>query len=44
LELDPRYVDVIVGRWQEFTGKDATLEQDGRSFAQMKAERARLAA
>ena len=32
LELDPRYVDVIVGRWQEFSGQVATLENDGRVF------------
>lgn len=32
MELDPRYVDVIVRRWQEFTGKKATLEADGRAF------------
>ncbi len=34
MELDPKYVDVIVRRWQEFTGKAATLEQDGRTFAE----------
>lgn len=32
MELDAKYVDVIVRRWQEFTGKDATLEADGRTF------------
>lgn len=32
IELDPRYVDVIVRRWQEFSGKAAILEGDGRSF------------
>jgi DNA modification methylase len=32
LELDPKYCDVIIGRWQEFTGKVATLEGDGRTF------------
>ena len=32
MELDPRYADVIVRRWQEYTGKKATLEADGRSF------------
>ena len=32
MELDPKYVDVIVRRWQEFTGKKATLEEDGRTF------------
>jgi site-specific DNA-methyltransferase (adenine-specific) len=32
MELDPRYCDVIVKRWQDFTGKKATLEADGREF------------
>ncbi len=32
VEMDPKYVDVIVARWQEFTGKAATLEGDGRTF------------
>jgi DNA modification methylase len=31
LELDPKYVDVIVERWQGETGQDAALEEDGRS-------------
>jgi DNA modification methylase len=35
MELDPRYVDVIVKRWQEFSGKTATLEADGRSFSEV---------
>ena len=34
MELDPKYCDVIVKRWQEFTGKQATLESDGRTFAE----------
>jgi len=32
IELDPRYVDVIVRRWQEFSGRAATREQDGAQF------------
>ena len=32
LELDPKYVDVIVLRWQEASGGLATLEGDGRAF------------
>ena len=39
MELDPRYVDVIVNRWQAFTGQKATLEGDGRSFDEIAAER-----
>ncbi len=32
MELDPVYVDVIVRRWQQFTGKKATRENDGILF------------
>lgn len=32
IELDPKYVDVIVRRWQEWTGKQATREADGVAF------------
>jgi len=32
MELDQLYVDVIVRRWQEFTGKQATLEATGQTF------------
>jgi DNA modification methylase len=39
MELDPAYVDVAVTRWQGFTGKVATLDGDGRSFAEIAAER-----
>jgi DNA modification methylase len=39
LELDPGYVDVAVQRWQAFAGKDATLDGDGRTFAQVAEER-----
>jgi len=39
IELDPAYVDVGVKRWQDFTGREATNESDGRSFAQHAAER-----
>jgi DNA modification methylase len=34
IELDPKYVDVIVRRWEEFTGKQATREADGAVFDQ----------
>ena len=39
MELSPRYVDVIVRRWQDFTGQEATLEEDDRTFARVKEER-----
>jgi site-specific DNA-methyltransferase (adenine-specific) len=32
MELDPAYCDVIVNRWQQFTGKTATLESTGEPF------------
>ena len=32
MELDPAYCDVIVSRWQAFTGKTATLESTGEPF------------
>lgn len=32
MELEPIYCDAIVKRWQQFTGKAATLEYDGRTF------------
>ena len=41
MELDPKYCDVIVRRWQEFTGKAATLDGDGRTFAAVEGERLR---
>ncbi|XLV73765.1 DNA-methyltransferase [Ralstonia syzygii subsp. celebesensis] len=39
MELDPKYCDVIIRRWQEFTGQQATLAGDGRAFAQVAEER-----
>ncbi len=32
MELSPHYCDVIVKRWQDFTGKQATLESTGQAF------------
>lgn len=40
MELDPVYMDVIVRRWQEFTGRQATLEATGRLWSTVAAERA----
>ena len=39
IELDPRYADVIVKRWQDYTGRKAVLEADGREFEQIALER-----
>jgi DNA modification methylase len=35
MELDPKYVDTIILRWQEFSGGTATLEGDGRSYEEV---------
>ena len=35
MELDPKYVDVIVKRWQEFTGKEAKRACDGAKFGDL---------
>jgi hypothetical protein len=32
LDLDPKYADVAVERWQKLTGRKATLDGDGRTF------------
>jgi len=39
IELDPRYVDVIIRRWQEWTGGVAVLEGGGRSLDELAGER-----
>jgi DNA modification methylase len=39
MELEPRYVDVTVRRWQAFTGMKACLLGDGRSFEVIAVER-----
>jgi DNA modification methylase len=44
IELEPKYCDVIIRRFQEFAGKLATLESDGRTFAEVAAERLGVAA
>jgi len=35
MELDPKYVDVIVKRWQDFTGLIAVNEKTGKTFNEM---------
>ena len=39
MELDPRYVDVVVERWQKLSGKQAMLESNGRTFEDVRAAR-----
>ena len=36
MELDPIYCDVIIKRWQEFTGQSATLEKTGQTYGEIK--------
>jgi DNA modification methylase len=36
MELDPKYVDVIVKRWLDFTGKEAQRARDGANFVMLK--------
>ena len=43
VELNPAYVDVAVKRWQDFAGKTATLEGDGRTFAEISEEKPKAA-
>ena len=31
-ELDPRYADTIIRRWQQMTGKEAILTETGETF------------
>lgn len=35
MEFDPKFADVIIKRWQEFTGEIATLEATGQTFAEL---------
>lgn len=39
MELEPKFCDVIVRRWQEYTGLEARLEEDGRTFEAVEARR-----
>ncbi|MBT7443373.1 MAG: site-specific DNA-methyltransferase [Methylococcales bacterium] len=35
IELDPKFVDVIVKRWQEYTGEKAALSANGKLFDEL---------
>jgi hypothetical protein len=37
IELDPKYIDTIVLRWEEFSGGTAVLDGDGRSYEEIAA-------
>jgi DNA modification methylase len=39
IELDPKYADVIVQRWQDQTGQNAKLEASGKSFDELASEK-----
>jgi DNA modification methylase len=39
IDIDPKYIDVAVIRWQKFTGRQATLDGDGRTFDEVAKER-----
>ncbi len=39
MELDPKYADCIARRYQEYSGKKALLDGDGRSFDEIAEER-----
>jgi len=39
MEVSPAFVDVDVKRWQDATRSVATLDGDGRTFAEIEAER-----
>lgn len=39
IEIDPRYVDTIIRRWEQFTGDEAILHQSELTFAQVARER-----
>lgn len=40
LELDPVYVDVIINRWQNYTGKDAVLESSDETYNSLRSKHA----
>jgi DNA modification methylase len=44
MEIDPKYADCIVRRWQDYTGKQAVLDGDGRTFDEVAQERIGAAA
>ena len=44
MEIDPRYADVICRRYQEYSGKPAVLDGDGRTFDEIAQERRKAAA
>jgi len=39
MEVDEKYCDVIIKRFEQYTGKKATLESTGQTYEELKAER-----
>lgn len=44
MEFDPKFADVIIKRWQDYTGEKATLEATGQTYEELEAERCKAAA
>jgi DNA modification methylase len=44
IELDPHYCDVAIERWQRFTGQEAMLDGEGRTFTEISRVRLQEAA
>jgi len=40
MEIEPKYADCICRRYQDYSGKQATLDGDGRTFDEVVLERA----
>jgi DNA modification methylase len=38
MELDPKYIDTIIRRWQKHTGKQAILESTGKTFEETESQ------
>jgi DNA modification methylase len=43
VELEPKYVDTIVRRWEQYTERKSTLADTGREFEQVAEDRAAVA-
>lgn len=43
MELDPKYCDVIIQRWQDYTGKQAALEATGQKYDELTLDRCKAA-
>ena len=39
IEMEEKFCDVTIQRWQNYTGKKATLESTGQTYEELKVER-----